>query len=83
MDTSSDDKMIQNLITHRQKSLSIVRDCFGLDPNFAQAVSQAFEVFINKRENKPAEMMGECSTCLESCLGGLSIKALPSHCCDK
>lgn len=58
MDKDADDKMVSNLIAHRQKSLNVVRDCFGLDPSFAQAVSQAFEVFINKRENKPAEMMG-------------------------
>lgn len=63
MDKDADDKMVSNLIAHRQKSLNVVRDSFGLDPSFAQAVSQAFEVFINKRENKPAEMMGKSSLC--------------------
>lgn len=58
MDKSADDKMVTNLIEFRTKALKIVRECFGLDPSFAQAVTQAFEFFINKRENKPAEMMG-------------------------
>lgn len=51
--------MVVRLIALRQSSLQIVQEAFNGDSAFAQSVSQAFEVFINKRENKPAEMMGE------------------------
>jgi cullin-4 len=58
MDKASDEKMVNVLIAYRQKVVAIVKECFGLDQSFQQAQSQAFEFFINKRENKPAEMMG-------------------------
>lgn len=58
MDKASDEKMVTSLITYRQKIMSIVQDCFGSDQTLTQAQSQAFGFFINKRENKPAEMMG-------------------------
>ena len=58
MDKSQDDKMVDNLIGFRKSMLDVVRVSFGQDAAFAQAVSQAFEFFINKRENKPAGMMG-------------------------
>ncbi|ORY70774.1 Cullin family-domain-containing protein [Leucosporidium creatinivorum] len=59
LDTTADDKMVVRLIALRQSSLQIVEQCFSADSSFAQSVSQAFEVFINKRENKPAEMMAK------------------------
>lgn len=59
MDKTADDKMVMHLIEFRTKAVNIVREAFGLDPTFAQAVTQAFEFFINKRENKPAEMMAK------------------------
>lgn len=58
MDKEQDDKMVSRLIHLRQSSLAIVKQCFNEDADFRQNVSQAFEFFINKRENKPAEMMG-------------------------
>lgn len=65
MDKASDDKMITNLIEYRTKLINIVSECFGSDPVFKHAVSLAFEFFINKRENKPAEMMGAFAFSLE------------------
>ncbi|KAL8293161.1 hypothetical protein RQP46_000855 [Phenoliferia psychrophenolica] len=59
MDKSQDDKMVDNLISFRMAMLEVVRVSFGQDAAFSQAVSQAFEFFINKRENKPAEMMAK------------------------
>ncbi|KAK4703819.1 cullin 4, partial [Phenoliferia sp. Uapishka_3] len=59
MDKSQDDKMVENLITFRTTMLDVVNVSFGQDASFIQAVSQAFEFFINKRENKPAEMMAK------------------------
>lgn len=59
MDKASDEKMVNVLIAYRQKVLAIVRECFVKDSNFITSQSQAFEFFINKRENKPAEMMGK------------------------
>jgi cullin-4 len=59
MDKEQDDKMVSRLIALRQSALAIVKKCFNEDTDFRQNVSQAFEFFINKRENKPAEMMGE------------------------
>ena len=58
-DTTADDKMVVRLIALRQSSLQIVEHAFTNDSTFSQSVNQAFAVFINKRENKPAEMMGE------------------------
>lgn len=57
-DESQDANMVPNLIALRQKWLSIVRDAFTRNREFDRAVSSSFEFFINKRENKPAEMMG-------------------------
>lgn len=71
MDKASDEKMVNTLITYRQKVVAIVRDCFGLDQSFVQAQSQAFEFFINKRENKPAEMMGSFYHFFATFEGGL------------
>ncbi|KAI5475121.1 cullin 4 [Pseudohyphozyma bogoriensis] len=59
MDKSSDDHMVPHLIAFRTKAVEIVNDAFGNDQSFAQAVTQAFEFFVNKRENKPAEMMAK------------------------
>lgn len=59
MDKEQDDKMVTRLISLRQSSISIVDKCFGRDADFRQSISSAFEFFINKRENKPAEMMAK------------------------
>lgn len=81
MDKAQDDKMVETLITFRTTMLDVVRDCFGQDPAFTQAVSQAFEFFINKRENKPAEMMGEFRVLL-LCLGKFSYCVSPAKYLD-
>lgn len=50
--------MVPNLITFRHTAQSLVAECFAATPEFAASINQAFEFFVNKRENKPAEMMG-------------------------
>lgn len=59
---AADEKMVDNLIVFRNKISTILKKCFAFDADFVTANSLAFEFFINKRENKPAEMMGELST---------------------
>lgn len=51
--------MVDRLIALRAKAVSLVASCFNNDASFIHTVSQAFEVFINKRENKPAEQMAK------------------------
>ncbi|GAA5889294.1 hypothetical protein JCM6882_000698 [Rhodosporidiobolus microsporus] len=58
-DTSQDDKMVVNLISFRHSALTLVESCFAKSATFAAAINSAFEFFINKRENKPAEMMAK------------------------
>ncbi|GAA5832696.1 hypothetical protein JCM11251_005725 [Rhodosporidiobolus azoricus] len=58
-DTSQDTKMVENLIAFRHRALSLVGSCFAMSPEFSASINSAFEFFINKRENKPAEMMAK------------------------
>ncbi|GAA6015035.1 hypothetical protein JCM10207_008711 [Rhodosporidiobolus poonsookiae] len=58
-DTSQDAKMVVNLISFRKTALSLVETCFAEDEKFGATINTAFEFFINKRENKPAEMMAK------------------------
>jgi len=51
--------MVDRLIALRAKAMSLVATCFANNSDFIHTVSQAFEVFINKRENKPAEQMAK------------------------
>jgi len=58
--------MVLNLIAFRKTALSFVDTCFAKEDNFRDAINDAFKFFINKRENKPAEMMGESLTTFQS-----------------
>ncbi|GAA6031535.1 hypothetical protein JCM8097_006505 [Rhodosporidiobolus ruineniae] len=58
-DKSQDDKMVVNLISFRKSALALVETCFAGATEFGSAINSAFEFFINKRENKPAEMMAK------------------------
>ncbi|KDE09586.1 hypothetical protein MVLG_00481 [Microbotryum lychnidis-dioicae p1A1 Lamole] len=59
LDKEQDDKMVINLIALRNSGVNIVEQCFAREHQFSQAISSAFEFFINKRENKPAEMIAK------------------------
>ena len=58
MDSAQDAKMVDNLIGLRHRAVDLVDSCFSKDADFHGAINSAYEFFINKRENKPAEMMG-------------------------
>ena len=59
LDTSSDGTMVQDLLDLKEKSDNIVEKCFGNDHKFVQSLKDAFEDSVNKRQNKPAELIGE------------------------
>ncbi|BGP34146.1 hypothetical protein JCM10296v2_005961 [Rhodotorula toruloides] len=59
MDASQDANMVDNLIAFRKRANDLVTACFSDDASFKSAINSAFEFFINKRENKPAEMMAK------------------------
>ncbi|GAA6062544.1 hypothetical protein JCM10212_004310 [Sporobolomyces blumeae] len=58
-DKTQDDKMVVNLIGFRKTALRLVETCFANEEKFKETISDAFKFFINKRENKPAEMMAK------------------------
>lgn len=53
-----DSTMVQELIDFKDGLDSITRLCFSSNPKFTDSVREAFEYFINKRQNKPAELIG-------------------------
>ncbi|POY71627.1 hypothetical protein BMF94_5320 [Rhodotorula taiwanensis] len=58
-DASQDAKMVDNLVELRHRAIALVETCFAKDIDFHGAINSAYEFFINKRENKPAEMMAK------------------------
>ncbi|KAK4052424.1 hypothetical protein OIV83_002226 [Microbotryomycetes sp. JL201] len=59
LDKDADDKMVDRLVDLRRQSMKIVRDCCDNELSFMSAISTAYQTFINKRENKPAEQMAK------------------------
>ncbi|GAA5882845.1 hypothetical protein JCM3774_006868 [Rhodotorula dairenensis] len=59
MDSAQDAKMVDNLVELRHRAIHLVDSCFSKDADFHGAINSAYEFFINKRENKPAEMMAK------------------------
>ena len=51
--------MVQELLDLKEKADNIVEKCFDKDQKFVQSLRDAFEVSINRRQNKPAELIGE------------------------
>lgn len=66
-----DKTMVQELLDFKDKVDSIIDICFMKNEKFVNAMKEAFETFINKRPNKPAELIGEYCfkslVCLSSC----------------
>lgn len=54
-----DKTMVQELLDFKDKVDSIIDVCFMKNEKFVNAMKEAFETFINKRPNKPAELIGE------------------------
>ena len=51
--------MVQFLLDFKARVDRLVAGPFIRDSDFAQAGRVAFETFVNKRQNKPAEMMAK------------------------
>ena len=59
MGTPEKDKdMVQELLDYKDKMDNVVHTCFARNESFVNAMKEAFEAFINKRPNKPAELIG-------------------------
>lgn len=54
--------MVQELLDFKDKVDHIIDVCFLKNEKFVNAMKEAFETFINKRPNKPAELIGEDQT---------------------
>lgn len=50
--------MVQDLLDFKEKMDNVVQSCFARNEAFINAMKEAFETFINKRPNKPAELIG-------------------------
>lgn len=55
-----DKTMVQELLDFKDKVDHIIDVCFMKNEKFVNGMKEAFETFINKRPNKPAELIGEC-----------------------
>uniref|UniRef100_A0A4W4G2I2 Cullin-4B n=1 Tax=Electrophorus electricus TaxID=8005 RepID=A0A4W4G2I2_ELEEL len=54
-----DKTMVQELLDFKDKVDSIIDVCFLKNEKFVNAMKEAFETFINKRPNKPAELIAK------------------------
>ena len=83
MDQAHDQNMVQMILSLKQQMDTIVKKSFEGSIAFSNTVKESFESFINKRANKPAEMIAkhldnllrmvkitdeEMETSLEQCL---------------
>lgn len=59
MDTENDKNMIQELLDFKSKINAIVEESFANNEKFQNAVRTSFAQFINKRQNKPAELLAK------------------------
>jgi len=59
LDEQRDKAMVQNLLDFRGKLDIIFDGPFKRDPAFAHAIKEAFEYFINVRQNRPAELIAK------------------------
>lgn len=53
-----DKDMVQELLDFKDKMDNVAHGCFQRNESFINAMKEAFESFINKRPNKPAELIG-------------------------
>lgn len=51
--------MVQELLDFKDKVDHVIDICFIKNEKFVNAMKEAFETFINKRPNKPAELIGQ------------------------
>ena len=58
-DRDRDDDMIERLLEFKSFIDAVVSTGFQCDRDFVNAQKDSFEVFVNKRENKPAELIAK------------------------
>ena len=58
LDESKESVMVDEVLVFKARMDEHVRDAFSGSDLFAQTVKDAFESFINRRANKPAELIG-------------------------
>lgn len=58
-DTEKDKVMVQELLDFKQKLDNLIKEAFNDNQRFVIAMKDAFEHFINKRQNKPAELIAK------------------------
>jgi len=54
-----DKTMVQELLDFKEKLDNILKICFKSNEKFVTSLKDAFESFINQRQNKPAEMIAK------------------------
>lgn len=54
-----DKDMVQDLLDFKDKMDNVAHNCFTRNESFINAMKEAFENFINKRPNKPAELIAK------------------------
>ncbi|XP_053471325.1 cullin-4A isoform X2 [Ictalurus furcatus] len=54
-----DKDMVQELLDFKDKMDNVAHTCFQRNEGFINAMKEAFESFINKRPNKPAELIAK------------------------
>lgn len=59
MDKEKDDTMIERLLEYKHTIDHIVANAFKEDEGFRQTQKDNFETFVNKRQNKPAELIAK------------------------
>ncbi|CAJ0646551.1 12347_t:CDS:10 [Entrophospora sp. SA101] len=58
-DTNNESDMVSELLTLKSRMDSIVNGPFQSNYNFVYTVKESFEMFINQRQNKPAELIAK------------------------
>lgn len=62
--------MVDNLLSFKKETDALFNGPLRKDQSMGFAIRDAFEAFINKRQNKPAEMLGTCSFCESILISG-------------
>jgi len=57
MDTEKDDNLVQDLLDYKAKLDEVLLTAFQGTEEFSHSLKEAFEHFINSRQNKPAELV--------------------------
>lgn len=58
-DSEKDKTMVQELLDFKSKLDEVIEDAFNKNEKFIIAMKDSFEHFINKRQNKPAELIAK------------------------